>query len=220
MRRNNNRRRGARRRILGRSNRFVRSTLDSAQLVPRPITISQNKRETIQMRAFLQATSNGSGVINSYISFDPSSTTTSTFGSVSLFAEWGSISALWQRCRLVQFEISCVRSMTDDLKGDALSPLAIASNNVASPAAPGSYNSVIDNGNSCLWGILQDYSGTAKYICHKTRGLIFAGVNAQSATSGAGSPGAFVFYGSFGGFTNATIFSLKVVGTYEFDTRT
>jgi len=194
--------------------------VDNKTLVPAPCRRMTTQKITLSFTNYLTATSDGSGNVNSYISFDPTSTTTATFGSVVLFPEFKSyVNNLWSRVKLKQFEIYLNSNVIDDTKGDTLQSLSFATNTTGALAVPNSYATVIDNGDSVLWSPIRDYSGVSKYHACKIHGLGWGPVGSPGGTTAYGCPGSYVFYGAFGGFVNTVIFSLKVIGTYILDTR-
>jgi len=204
----------------GRRGRSTVSNADTKTRMPMPMRASTSRRMVLTFTNYLTATSDGSGNINTYLAFDPSSTTTGTFGSVALFPEYKSyVTNLFARVKLKQFEIYLTSDMIDDTKGDSLQPLSFASTTTGTLATPGSYATVIDNGDSILWSPIRDYSGVAKYAACRPRSLGWGPTGSPGGTTAYGCPGSYVFYGAFGGFITATIFSCKIVGTYVFDTR-
>lgn len=176
-----------------------------------------NRAQVMQFRQFLTCTTSGTA-LNTYLSFDPSSTTTAAFGSNTLFGEWAYASALWARVKLLQFEITMTPSYIDDTKGDNFNSIAIAGVPLGTLANPGAYGTVIDNNDSIIWNPVSDRSGTAKYFSYKTSGLGWGPVGSPGGTTGLGCPGSFVFYGSNLPLT-VEIFTCKVVGTYLLDGR-
>jgi len=203
-----------------RSTGFTVSNIDTKTKMPLPMRKPTSQKITLSFTNYLTATSDGSGNINSYIAFDPSATTTGTFGTVAQFPEFKSyVTGLFARVKVKQFEIYLTPNVIDDLKGDSLQGLAIASTTTGALATPGSYSTVIDNGDSVLWPTVRDYSGQAKYFACRVRGIGWGPVGSPGGTTAYGCPGSILFYGAFGGFTATVIFSVKIVGTYVFDTR-
>jgi len=182
-----------------------------------PITLPMNRPYLLQMRQFLTCSTSGTS-LNTYLSFDPSSTTTAAFGSNTLFGEYAYISALWARIKLVQFEMTMTPSYIDDTKGDNYNSIAIASVPLGTLANPGAYGTVIDNNDSIIWNPLADKSGIAKFYCYKAKGLGWGPISSPGGTTGLGCPGSFVFFGSSLPLT-LQLFTLKVVGTYLVDNR-
>jgi len=162
----------------------------------------------------------GAGNVKSYIAFDPSSTTQTAFGTITMYPEWTNIAGLYQRAKLLQFDISMVPDLIDDLKGDTIAPIAIGSVATGTPSAPTTAAGVMDNGDSIIWNPLRDYSGIAKTLSRRINGLAWAASASPGGTALAGCPGGFLFYAAFGaGFANTVIATIKVVGTYLVDTR-
>jgi hypothetical protein len=120
-----------------------------------------------QLRNVLTLSSDGSGHVHTYLAFDPSATTQSNFGTVAIFPDYTDITALFQRVKLLQFEVTMTPMLLDDVKGDSLLPLIIGSVASGTPSAPSSATTVSDNGDSLMWNPLRDYSGVAKYISRR-----------------------------------------------------
>lgn len=195
----------------------TRCNMDPETWIPRPITMSESKRVVLQFRNYLQATTSGTS-LNSYIAFDPSSTTTATFGSSALFSEWSAVSTLFARVKVKQFEISMTPTYIDDTKGDNFNAVAIASVPLGTLATPNGYTSVCDNRDSVLWNPINDKSGVSKYFSAKIRGLGWGPIGSPGGTTGLGCPGSLVFFGNSLP-TTVELFNLRVVGTYIFDGR-
>jgi len=197
--------------------KLVACNADPQTRVPSPRTIPMNRSLVIQMRQFLTCTTSGT-TLNSYLAFDPSSTTTAAFGSNTLFGEWAYVSALFARVKILQFDISMSPAYIDDTKGDIFDAIAIATTPVGTLANPGAYGTVIDNNDSIIWNPVADKSGVAKFYSYKFSGLGWGPVGSPGGTTGLGCPGSMVFFGSSLPLTSV-IFSLKVVGTYLLDNR-
>jgi len=202
-----------------RKNKTTRSNADPGTTLSVPRTMPSAQRMVFQFRNLLSINTDVSGNVNSYIAFDPSATTTATFGSVTQFTEWTNMTALFNRVKLLQFDISLTTSIIDDTKGDIFAPLTIASVRSGSLAVPNSYQTVIDNHDSIQWNPIRDYSGIAKFYTCKIPGLGWGPVGSPGGTTGLGTPGSMIFYGVFGGFTSRIVAYVKVVGTYVLDTR-
>jgi len=132
------------------------------------------------------------------------------------------VSALYQLVRVRQFEIQICRTYLDETKGDDYQPLVYASNRSGVLANPGSYQVVIDNGDSQMYSILTDVSGKNHYASAKCRQVAWASVTTPNPGSSngiiVGCPGGFVFYGS--GFpASSQIGFVKIVGTYQLKSR-
>lgn len=196
---------------------MVRCNADPETKIPMPITLNMNRQTLIQLRGALTAVTSGS-TFNTYLGFDPSSSTTAGFGSATLFAEWSAIASLYARIKLVQFEIVMSPAYIDDTKGDVYTAMFIAASPVATLANPGSYATVADNNDSIMWNPVADKSGVAKYFSYKPRGLGWGPVGTPGGTTGLGCPGSFVFYSNSLPIT-IEIFTAKVVGTYLLDNR-
>jgi len=190
--------------------------------MPEPMYISPTRTTTMQFSNILIGVTNGSGIFAGYIPSDPSVTLSSYFSSAVLFTEWATFANFWNEVKVIRFEVQCCRVYTDDLKGDQTGPLAICS--ISSPIAvtPTTYQQVGDNGDSQLWNVSQDYSGTNRYHAVKFRSLAWATITnpnpGSSSGIAAGCPGSIVFYGAaLPASTN--LFYVKVRGLYRFRTR-
>jgi len=214
--------RGRRRQRSSRSGGFAPTGLVSDLKMPRPHMISPMQTFKILLRGYCGANSNGSGVLAGAIPFDPSATLSSTFGSGALFNEWTNNSNMWQNVKVLQFEAEFVRVQTDDTKGDVPEPLIIASSTSPSLVVPSTFQQVIDNGDSQIWPVIQDYSGKGRYHATRLRGLTWALTstpNPGSSTGiGAGCPGSIIVFGN-GYPINSQICSIKYSGTYLLRTR-
>jgi len=193
MRRKNVGNRSWMRKPKGRRAPRTRCNADPETWIPRPITVSDSKRTVLQFRNYLQANTTTT-TINSYIAFDPSSTTTATFGGGALFSEWSAVSTIFARVRLVQFEISMTPTYIDDTKGDNFNAISIASIPLGTLATPNGYTAVCDNRDSILWNPVCDKSGVCKYFSAKIRGLGWSSTGSPGGTTGLGCPGSIVFF--------------------------
>jgi len=171
----------------------------------------------IQLRSALTCTTSGT-TLNTYLSFDPSSTTQAAFGSVGMFSEWSAIASLYARIKLVQFEITMSPAYLDETKGDIYTAIFLAASPIAALANPGSYNVVADNNDSILWNPVPDKSGVAKFFSYRPTGLGWAPTSTPGGVTGLGCPGSFIFYSNTLPLTSE-IFTAKVVGTYLVDNR-
>jgi len=190
--------------------------------MPQPMMAPANRTYIMQFRNVVPMITSAGGVVNSYISFDPSSVTQVTFGSGTQFTEWSSVASLFNTVRIRQFEMQLCRTYLDDTKGDDYQPLVYSSVRTGILANPGSYQAVIDNGDSQMYSILTDVSGRNHYAAVKIRQVAWATVTTPNPGSSngiiAGCPGGFVFYGT--GYPNSSqIGFVKIVGTYQFKTR-
>jgi len=223
MRRNNSRPKG-RKGYAKRKNNRNSTALNAVSDIkmPAPMMVSTNKSFTMQFRNVVPVITSAGGVINSYISFDPSVVTQVAFGSGTQFTEWTSASSLFNTVRVKQFEIQICRTYLDETKGDDYQPLVYASVRTGVLSNPGSYQAVIDNGDSQMYNILADSSGKNHYAAVKMRQVAWATVTTPNPGSStgiiAGCPGGFVFYGT--GYPASTQLGfMKIVGTYQFKTR-
>jgi len=184
--------------------------------------ISPTRITKVQLRGYCGAASNGSGVLAGAIPFDPSATLSSTFGSASMFTEWTNYSNTYQNVKVLQFEVEMVRVQTDDTKGDIPEPLIIASSTSPSLVVPSTFQQVVDNGDSQIWPVIQDYSGKGRYHAVRMSQLTWALTstpNPGSSTGiGAGCPGSIILFGT-GYPASVQIISIKITGTYLLRTR-
>lgn len=195
-------------------------TLNSDAKTPMPIQVVPNRKYIIQFRNTFNLTCNGSAVLAGYIPFDPSATLSAAMGGGTLFNEWGSVANLFGAVRVVQAEIYLVRTLIDDSKGDSYGPVAMSSS-ITSVSTPGSYQAVIDNGDSQLWNCMQDYSGLTKYHSVKLRPAWASTSTPNPGSSNGmmvGCPGCIQFYGSTLAISS-TIAWGKVAITYELKNR-
>lgn len=208
---------------VSRGRRSVQPTgLVSDLKMPPPRQISPLQTLTILLRGYCGVASNGSGVVAAALPFDPSVTLAANFGGGAIFNEWTNNSNMWQNVKILQFEAEFVRVQTDDTKGDVPEPLAIASSTSPTLVIPSSFQQVIDNGDSQLWPVIQDYSGRGRY--HSTRLTQLAWALTSTPNPGvssgiaAGCPGSIIMYGS--GYPNSVqVCSIKYTGTYMLRTR-
>lgn len=189
---------------------------------PVPMTITMLQTFRIQLRNAIPMNSNGSGVIASYISADPSSTTTATFGSGVQFPEWANVAALFNEVKLLQFEAYFQKTEVDETKGDVFNSLGIASIYTGISSTPANYQAVMDNADSQSWPLGSDQSGKSRYHAFRMRQVAWATVTTPNPGSSngiaAGCPGYIIVYGS--GYPISTEMGwLKVVGTYLLRTR-
>jgi len=187
--------------------------------VPAPYRIPQTQEYEITLKNIFTGTTNGSGIFATYLSFDPSATVTSPFGSVTQFTEFAAIQTLFSNIKLTQFEISMTPSYLDDTKGDTNPAMVIASIPSAPVATPGSYQVVADNADSVMWNLIVDKSGRPVYhSARPPRGLAWAGtaIPNPGASGGvmSGCPGSILFYGT-GLPNNTVVFTLKATGHYK-----
>jgi len=190
--------------------------------MPGPMKVPAQKIFNTQLANMVPMLTDGAGKLASYISFDPSSTTTAYFGGIALFPEWSALLALFNEVKIKQFEISMCRSYLDETKGDNYYPIAYASVASGILGAPSSYQGVADNGDAQMWSIMTDHSGKNRFASVKTRQLAWATVTTPNpgSTNGiaAGCPGSFVFYAS-GLPASVNIGYVRIRGLYSFRNR-
>lgn len=197
--------------------RMVNPDLNVDSKVPAPMSLPLTRNFRIRLSNILSCTSNASGVINTLLNADPSSTTSSFFGTITQFPEWATWAGLFGEVRLLQFEVRLTPVYIDDTKGDSAFSIAIGGDLTPNVQVPGSYSNVTDDSDSQVWMPSRDYSGRAKY--HSIRpgnNLPFAATTTPGGgtTVAAGCPGGIQFYGS-GLPTSATMFDVTVTGYYQ-----
>lgn len=185
--------------------------------LPLPMPSSPMVEYKITLRNNLTLTSSGGGVVNTFLQSDPSSTTSSFFGTVTQFPEWATWANLFGQVKLLQFEIRLLPVYIDDTKGDSAVPLAFGTDINPAIVVPGSYPNVLDNSDSQLWQPYRDYSGKPFYHAYKATQLPWASTGTPnpgfSNGVAAGCPGGIQFYG--GTFPNSTaIVDVVVTGHY------
>jgi len=188
---------------------------------PGPIQMPPSQAIMVQLRNYLNATSNGSGILAGVIPADPSSTLSATFGSTSLFPEWSDWLALFGSVRVVQLEIKLLSISLDEVKGDT-SPGFIMAGNLQSTAVPSNYQSVADNADSQSWNPLQDTTSAGRYHAIRwPRTVLWASATtpAPSSLQFTGCPGGFAIYGDTLPAT-LKVLSIHVTGTYMLMNRT
>jgi len=190
--------------------------------MPGPMKVPSQRIFNTQLSNMVPMLTDGAGKFASYLSFDPSSTTTSYFGSQALFTEWSAMLSLFNEVKLKQFEISMCRSYLDEVKGDNYYPLSFASVASGILGAPTTYQNVADNGDAQMWPLMSDYSGKSRFASVKVRQLAWATVTTPNpgSSSGiaAGCPGSFIFYGA--GFpASVNIGFCRIRGLYSFRNR-
>jgi len=210
----------------GRRNRQGGMIAASGQIcdtkMPGPMKVPAMRVFNAQLSTMVPILSDGAGKLASYLSFDPSSTTTAYFGGVALFAEWSAMLSLYNEVKLKQFEMSMCRTYLDESKGDNFYPIAFASTSSAILGSPTGYANVSDNGDAQMWPWVTDYSGKCRFISVKMSQLAWATVTTPNpgSTSGiaAGCPGSFIFYAA-GLPASINIGYARIRGWYQFRTR-
>jgi len=207
--------------LRGKSYRPANAALHDVRL-PEPMMLPSTQTTHIQLRGYAGCASTAGGIISTYISTDPSATMQTAFGSITQFNEWSSIAGLYQEVKLLQFEVQLVRMYADETKGDVWGPIAIASTSSSVLTSPGTYQQVIDNGDSQLWSVLGDQSGMNRYHAFRMTQLAWGTVSLPNggSTSGiaAGCPGSIIFYANALP-ASSTIFAVKFSGLYLLRTR-
>jgi hypothetical protein len=174
--------------------------------------VDMEKVYRFRLAGYTTIVANGSGVINTFIAFDPSSTGAN-------FPEWTTLTALFSEFRMVEFGIQLVQSDLITAPSPTCQPLAVASN-LGTAGSPGSYNAIADNADCVLYNWCCDTS--PKGLKHVVRqlGLGWSQVTTPTTEPYAGAPGSMQFYGT----TGAASFAGKQIGllawgVYEFRSR-
>jgi hypothetical protein len=149
-------------------------------------------------------TSSASGVINSFIPFDPSSAGYS-------FNEWTSLSSLYNEVKHVATEIQLVPYQ---YAGPG-TPLYV-SYRFDSAAAPGSVSGVIGSATLRLFNVTRASTNLGmRMIAHARGPLNWSATSTVVTSAYAGAPGCFQFYGDT--YDNSTpILLIRVRGIYAF----
>jgi len=170
----------------------------------------------IQFRNLVNLRSDGSGVINSFLSSDPSSTLQTAFGGSAQFPEWSQASALWGNVKIIQLEARLSRIYMDETKGDVINPVTFAGV-TGVVGNPGGYTAVIDNGDSQQWSWITDFTGAGRYHAVRFSGLAWASILTPnpggSNGMGVGCPGGIIFYAN-GQPASTQIATVQIIGTY------
>ncbi len=155
-----------------------------------------------------------SGVINTFIATDPSSSGVN-------FPEWSTLSSLFSEFRMKHFQVQFVVApfnLTNLGTAVSIPPLMICGN-LGTAVAPGSYAAVADNADAKLWAAAKDTSKNG--YTHSISGthLNFSQVTTPTTEPYAGAPGSIQIYGSFGSTTQADVVHVLISGVYEFRSR-
>ncbi len=158
--------------------------------------------------------SQSSGVVNTFIATDPSSSGVN-------FPEWSTLSSLFSEFRLKHFQVQFVVApfnLTNLGTAVSIPPLMICGN-LGTAVAPGSYAAVADNADAKLWAAAKDTSKNG--YTHSISGthLNFSQVTTPTTEPYAGAPGSIQIYGSFGSTTQADVVHVLISGIYEFRSR-
>lgn len=192
--------------------------------VPAPISIPTMRTHRFVLRGTCPLLANSSGEVAAVIPFDPSATLSSTYlgGSV-IFDEYKSLSVLYSELKVRKFEITIYSAYTDaNFGSNQPSPLAICSNSGATYTNPGSYAAVMDNGDSQMYPIAFDNSGTGRFHSVTMRVAAYALTatpNPGSSTGiSAGCPGHIALYAQ--NFqASVRVGQIRYVGEYIFRSR-
>jgi hypothetical protein len=193
--------------------------------LPAPRIVPLGQSMIIQLRGALTLSTDGSGNIKSYLVADPSSTTSTSFGTATQFGEWSALTSFFAQVRIKQFEVYLAPTYHDETKGDDFPSMYISGSLVPNISAPTTANQVADNGDSQLWNPFTDKSGRTRYhaVRQPSKNLAWASVSTPSpGFSGgvaSGCPGAILFWMT-GGPISVAIATVLVVGTYQLRSRT
>jgi len=162
---------------------------------------------TFELHGFSTLSSNASGVISSFIPFDPSS---SGFN----FSEWSTLSSLFSEYRLKSFHVQFVGAIQASV---GQLPLAIASN-LSVSVAPSSTGTVIANADAKLWFAARDTSPTGYMHSVSPTDILWAATATPTSVPYAGAPGSIQIYGDNQTATS-NVGRCLVRGIYEFRSR-
>lgn len=149
---------------------------------------------TFMLKGYSTISSNGSGVVNSYLQFDPSSSGYN-------FAEWADLAALFSEVRLDRVQLQVLTSNWSQASAPIEFVSFAAAIDPSAQGAPGSLGAVISladgkfvNGQmSSSHGCIYNYSSS---------GNSWSPTSTVVVTPYAGCPGSFKIYGT--GFPNTT----------------
>jgi hypothetical protein len=163
------------------------------------------------LKGFSTLTTNGSGVLASFIPFDPSSSGYN-------FAEWTSLSSLFTEFRLRTFECQFVGS-SDTTVALSISPVAISSNMGITGVAPTNIGGVIQNADGIFWKGSDDTTALGyTHVVKPSYPLGWSLVSSPTTTPYAGAPGCIQIYATNQGIST-TVGLVRVMGVYEFRVR-
>lgn len=200
-----NRRNVRRRRARGRGRR-------NAMLPSVRALRSLNTPIVVRLGAPLGISSNGSGIVNTFIPCDPTSSGIN-------FGEWADLAALYTSFRCLELSVQfCINSNPSLSGGSNGAPLMIGGS-FSSLGAPGSYSAIAENADAHMWQISTDSSKTGyTHTLRLPRNLGFANIAVPVPGDFAGAPGAIQIFGT--GFPNSTnVVSALIAGYYEFRSR-
>jgi hypothetical protein len=168
------------------------------------------------LKGYATLTANLSGVIASYIPFDPSSTGFN-------FSEWTDLVALFSEFRLKSFHCQFVGSINLTVSTSATSPtyynpIAIGSN-LSFSAVPTSFGQVISQADGIIWkGQNQTTDLGYTHKVHPGSLLGWSSTSSPTNTPYAGAPGCIQIYGTQTGY-GPNVALVMVSGIYEFRSR-
>jgi len=224
MRKSRNRRPGRRRARRVRQG-LVPSRVTCDIKFPAPLRMPASQTLLMEFRGYSPISTDGSGVHNSVVPFNPAVTLNGTYLSgAALFTEFSSFVALFGEVKLLEFQMFLVPNFSNvsDAKLTSAEPLAIASVSNSIYAAPGAYSVVLDNGDAQNWPYAYDSSGSARFHSSRFRVSSYASTSAPNpgSSSGvpAGCPGAIVMYATNGPLS-LQIATARFVGRYRFRNR-
>jgi hypothetical protein len=170
------------------------------------------KTYMIRLAGYTTIVANGSGIINTFIAFDPSSTGAN-------FPEWTLLTGLFSEFRLKEFGVQIIQNDSITAPSPTCQPLAVASN-LGTAGAPGSYNAIADNADCKLYNWCCDASNKGYTHSVKNLGLNYSQVTTPTTEPYAGAPGSIQFYGTLGTASYAgKQLGLLAWGVYEFRSR-
>jgi len=179
----------------------------------------------MEFRGYTPMVTDGGGVVNTLIPFNPAATLNATYLSgAAMFPEFSSFVALFGEVKLLGFQtyLTTNYNNTSETKLASAEPLAMASVSNSIYAAPGSYSAVLDNGDAQQWAYALDQSGRSRFHSSRFRVSSYASTTAPNpgSSSGipAGCPGAIIYY-AVNGPLSVQIATVRVMGRYLFRNR-
>jgi len=175
---------------------------------------------TFDLRTSTILGTDGSGDIMVTIPFNPAATLNSTYLSgAAIFPEWTSLANLFSEVKVSKFQVTFTPAISNDSKTGTIGAIAMASSSAAIVPTPTTYNQVEDNGDSQLWPLGLDNSGTGRYHAVDLKVGTYAGVatpNPGSSTGiSAGCPGAIIIFANTLP-ASAQVGYIRIVGRYIF----
>jgi len=149
---------------------------------------------TFMLKGFSTVTSNGSGVVNSFLQFDPSSSGYN-------FSEWSDLAALFSEVRLDRVQLQVVTSSWSQATSPVETVVLAAAIDPTAQGSPGSLGAVITLADGMFINGQMSSPHGCTYNYHFT-GNSWSPTSSVVVTPYAGCPGSFKLYGT--GFPNTT----------------